>query len=218
MSSKDLIDLDDRALVKNILEKLKNLNTKIRMWQKLTSIHKVNYAQLDRIDFSENVVTLKPLKGSRFMLAPTPIIYLHSDHRTTLFKTTIELRNPFRLEIKVPRFVKIQEGRSESRKPLADLYKAEIMLEGISQELGVKVLDLSQSGAGLRVPKSFFNLCQIGSVLCISTKDIPGLNGQYGIIRNKIPYCPNPSRPQLVLYRVGIEFIKETNLDDLIGS
>lgn len=220
MSSKDLIDLDDRDLIKTILENLKNNNIRVRLWQKLTSIHKVNLAQIEGIDFLENKVHLKPYRGKEFILAPTPFVYFHSNHRTTLFKTTIKERNPFHLEIKVPEFVKIQEGRSEERRSVGEqsLYSAEIKLDGRGKELKVRVLDISSKGAALSVPRIFFELAEIGSLITIISENVPNINNQIGIIRNKGTYSPDPSKPNLMRYRIGLEIFLESEIEDFLNS
>lgn len=220
MSAKDLIDLGDRELIKTILENLKNFNTKVRLWQKLSSIHKVNMAQVEHIDFLENKVFLKPFRGRKFILTPSPFVYFHSNHRTTLFKTTIKERNPFRLEIKVPQFVKIQEGRSEERKPLgqSSQYNAEIKLDGRGKDLCVQVLDISAKGAALGVPRIFFELCDIGSLITICSESVPHLHNRVAIIRNKAHYNPDPKKPNFLKYRIGLEIFKEDEMEDLLKT
>jgi len=216
MSSKDLIDLDDRDLIKTILENLMLSKTKVRLWQKLSSMHKVNYGKIKSIDLIENKVILKPYSGSKFFLSPSPFIYFHSHHRTTLFKTNIKDRNCFSLEIKVPQFVKIQEGRTENRKPLGvqSVYSASIKLDGRGKEFSVQVLDISPNGAALGVPLHFFDHCEIGSLLSINSGNVNHLSGRIAVIRNKAAYCPDPTRPNFLKYRLGLEIFKEEDLSE----
>lgn len=218
MSSKDLIDLDDKDLIKTILENLKNFNTRVRLWQKLTSIHKVNIAQVESVDFVENKVMLRPYKGKEFILAPSPFVYFHSNHRTTLFKTTIKERSPFKLEIQVPNFVKIQEGRAEDRKNLgnASSYSAHIKLEGRGKELKVRVLDISNKGAALSIPRVLFDLVEIGSLITVASENVPYLNNQIAIVRNKAMYAPDARKPNLLKYRVGLEIFNEKEIEDYL--
>lgn len=218
MSGKELIDLGDRALIKTILENLKSFNTKIRLWQKLTSMHKVNFAKVEYIDLVENKVHLRPFKGKQFHLTPCPYIFFHSNHRTTLFKTTIQDRNAFHLEIKVPQFVKIQEGRTEERKPLGQnsAYSASIKLEGNGENLMVQVLDLSDNGAALGVPRIFYEMCDLGSFVTVNSKNVPHLSGRIAVVRNKATYAPDPMRPNLLKFRLGLEIFKEKDLEEYL--
>lgn len=218
MSAKDLIDLEDRELIKTILENLKSFKTSVLLWQKLTSMHKVNYAKVESIDFDENKVMLKPFKGRQFYLSPSPYIYFHSNHRTTLFKTTIKDRGNFSLEINVPQFVKIQEGRSEERKSLGaeSSFKASVKLDGRGKELLVQVLDLSEKGAALGVPRIFFELADVGSFLSISSECVPQLDSRIAVVRNKAAYAPDPKRPNLLKFRLGLEIFQESDLDEYL--
>lgn len=218
MSAKDLIDLEDRELIKTILENLKTFKTSVRLWQKLTSMHKVNYAKVESIDFVENKVMLKPFKGRQFYLSPSPYVYFHSNHRTTLFKTTIQDRGNFSLEIKVPQFVKIQEGRSEERRPLGveSPYKASIKLDGRGKELTVQVLDLSEKGAALGVPRIFFEMAEVGSFLSINSESVGHLDNRIAVVRNKAAYAPDPKRPNLLKFRLGLEIFQESEVEDFL--
>jgi hypothetical protein len=218
MSAKDLIDLNDKDLIKTILENLKNFNTRVRLWQKLSSIHKVNLAQVESIDFIENKVMLRPYKGKEFILAPSPYVYFHSNHRTTLFKTTIKDRGPFRLEIQVPKFVKIQEGRGEDRRHLGSTstYSAQIKFEGRGKDLKVQVLDISAKGAALSIPRVLFDMVEIGALITICSENVPFLNNQIAIVRNKGMYAPDVKTPNLLKYRVGLEIFNEKEIEDYL--
>ncbi len=219
MSSKDLIDLEDRDLIKTILENLKNSNTRVRLWQKLTSIHKVNFAKVESVDFVENKVQLKPFKVRKFFLSPTPYVYFHSNHRTTLFKTTIQERDAFRLEIKVPKFVKIQEGRSEERKNLGQdsPYLATIKLDGLGKEVKVKILDISQRGAALGVPRSLFDMAEVGSFITIASQNVSFLDNKIAVVRNKAAYTPDPKHPNFIRFRLGLEIFSEKDIDEYLN-
>ncbi len=209
MSSKNLIDLEDRDLIKVLLQRLKNKSSRVRLWQKLSSLNKCNTAQVECIDFASNKVLLKPYKGrSEFFLAPTPFVYFHSHYRTTLFKTAIKERGPFHLEIEMPDFVKIQEGRKEERMvlPKETSYKAFANFECHHEPIKVEVLDISLSGVGLGVSKGLFELCEIGSVITIDSKNIPNLKNQVAMIRNKGAYCPYGGKEKKVHFRIGLEF------------
>jgi hypothetical protein len=181
-------------------------------------MHKVNYAKVESIDFVENKVQLKPFKGRQFYLSPSPYVYFHSNHRTTLFKTTIQDRGNFSLEIKVPQFVKIQEGRSEERKPLGcdSSFKASVKLDGRGKELTVQVLDLSEKGAALGVPRIFFELADIGSFLSISSESIGHLDNRIAVVRNKAAYAPDARRPNLLKFRLGLEIFQESEVEDYL--
>lgn len=218
MSSKDLIDLGDRDLIKTILENLKSSNVRVRLWQKLTSMHRVNFAAIDSVDLVENKVHLRPFRGKKFHLTPCPYIYFHSNYRTTLFKTTIKERDAFHLEIKVPQFVKIQEGRNQERKPLGknSAYSAKIKLDGRGEQLTVQVLDLSEKGAALGVPRIFYEVCELGSFITLNSKNVPHLEGRIAIVRNKATYAPDPMRPNLLKFRLGLEIFEEKDLEDYI--
>lgn len=219
MSSKDLIDLDDIDLIKTILENLKNSGTKVRLWQKLSSIHKVNLAKVDFINFVENKVRLKPFKGREFFLSPTPYVYFHSNHRTTLFKTTILERDAFRLEIKIPKFAKIHEGRREERKSLGeDSSLATIKLDGLGKQIRVKVLDISQRGAALSVPRGLFDLAEVGSFITVISQHVSFLDNKIAVIRNKAAFTPDAKYPNFIRFRLGLEIFSEKDIDEYLKN
>lgn len=221
MSAKDLIDLNDKDLIKVILKNLKSTKKKVRLWQKLTSMHKVNVGRVDTIDFIENKVLLRPCHDQGFSLAPIPYVYFHSHHRTTLFKTSIRDRGQFRLEIRIPQFVKIQEGRTEERRSLgkSSQYSAKVNLDGRGLELKVQVLDISLKGVGLGVPRILFEFAEKGAIVTLSSDNVPFLHKKTAVLRNKIDLNKgnkDSTSSGVFSYRLGLEILDPDELNDLL--
>jgi hypothetical protein len=219
VTSRELIDLEDRTLIQIILESLKSKKARVRLWQTLSQTNDVNFAQVECVDLVENKAILTPFRNKQFFLSPTPYLYFHSHHRTTLFKTSIRQRQPYELEIKIPEFVKIQEGRGEERKNLDGLssYRAEIKLEGRGQNFDVDVLDISANGAAITLPLDLFNLCSPGTLITINSAKLEHLDGRIAVIRNKAAYCPDPGKPHVIKYRIGLEIFRETSPDNFLS-
>jgi hypothetical protein len=218
VTDKKLVDLEDKILIRKILENLRSKKIRVKFWQTLDEAHLSNLARVEDVDLVENIVILKPIKNRTFFLGPSPYLYFYSHHRTTLFKTSIRHKDVVELEIKMPQHVKIHEGRGEVRHKLnlTNTSHAGIKLFGVGETLKAQVLDISENGAAIAIPRIVFEACDPGTIISVSSPELKYIDGKTAVVRNKAAYDSGPSNSHAIRYRLGLEFIPESQIEDFL--
>lgn len=202
-----MLDLDAKKEIFKLLNALIQTKKSIRVWQNLESIHRFHYGQVTDVMKGTNQVFLKPVEGEKFTFLKSDVIYFHSAHRTMLFKTTVVENSEEILNLALPKFVKIEEGRRFQRKTFSEnsSHLVSIEIEGTGQKFVTKVIDLSEDGICLLVPLEVSGLVKEFSEVKLIESSLKEIQGKTFIVRHKSPV--KDVLGQSGALRIGLELL-----------
>ena len=186
---------------------MKRSGQRIRVWEKISDLHRYDFARIEDIKETDNSVVLRPVGENGFSIQETDFLYMHSFHRTTLFKTEVIAASPEKLEIRKPQFVKIEEGRSEERKyyGLNGHFGVTFFHPTSNKNFNGRICDSSEHGLAVIIDKFTFDHLLEGDEIYLGTCALDNFKGKKAVVRHITPYDKVACKTQT--FKIGLEIL-----------
>lgn len=212
MESIQFVDIVKKDHIDSVLAKIFKGSLSLQIWQKEETLRQKTHGFLRSINAVSNHIELEASNFDGFIDFKKEEIFFYSNYRTTIFKSKILRKTQNnKVIIEYPELLKIKESRTNqrSRYGLHTNHHLDLLIvtnnESKIVETEVRIIDSSENGLAILLPKKYKELIKKGSKVIILESSLLFLQRRAGLIRTFNSFKNNLTGEKT--YRVGIELL-----------